>query len=261
MAQSKQFDLGLAELGSRDAIKASIAEFIAVTIFVFVGVGSIASFLLTANQDVPLILASGIVLIALAHGLTIALLVAGIGPMSGGHVNPAVTFAMMLTNRISLTRGVMYWIAQMLGAVFGALLLKLFLDDALLKSIPGAGGHQISHDIVTNLGALGVEATLTFVLVWTVFATAVDPKGNHLIAPLAIGFAVLVIHLVAIPITGAGVNPARTFGPMLVFNRFNDGWWVYYVGPMLGASIAGLLYYFLYLMDDEKAAAQSAPAQ
>lgn len=97
-------------------------------------------------------------------------------------------------------------------------------------------------------------------LVWTVFATAVSPKGNAVIAPIAIGFSILVIHLVAIPLTGAGVNPARTFGPMLVFNRWDD-WWIYYAGPLLGGGIAGLLYYFLYLREDEKAAAQPAPAQ
>jgi glycerol uptake facilitator-like aquaporin len=120
-------------------------------------VGSIASFLLTPTQNFQgLVLSSGIIIIALAHGLTIALLVAGIGPISGGHINPAVTFATVITNRISITRGAMYIVAQLLGAVVGALLLKAFIDDSLLKQIPGAGGHSLNTDAVpSQLAGMG----------------------------------------------------------------------------------------------------------
>jgi len=243
--------LGTEELTSTATIKAAAAEFIATAFFVFVGVGSIVSFIVTDGSG-------GIPLIAFAHGLAIALLVAAIGPISGGHINPAVTFAAMLTNRITITRGAMYWAAQLLGALAGALLLKALLDDGVLDQVPGAGGHGINDLVVpSQLAATGIEALGTALLVWTVFATAVNPKGNAVIAPLAIGFSILVIHLVAIPLTGSGVNPARTFGPMVVFNRWDD-WWVYYVGPLLGGGAAGLLYYFLYLMEDEKAAARPA---
>ena len=245
---SMQKQMGASELTSPETLKATAAEFIATMFFVFIGVGSIASFIGTAGGG-------GILMIAVAHGLAIGLLVAAIGPISGGHINPAVTFATIITNRITVTRGLMYIVAQMLGAVLGALLLKAYLNDALLKQIPGAGGHQIDRDFVSStLAGMGIEAFLTGLLVWTVFATAIDAKGNAIIAPLAIGFAYLVIHLVAIPLTGAGVNPARTFGPQVVFNRWHD-WWVYYVGPLLGGGIAGLLYYFLYLWEGEKAAA------
>jgi MIP family channel proteins len=245
--------IGADELKSPETIRATFAELLATMFFVFVGVGSIAAFVLTGGGG-------GIVLIAVAHGLAIALLVAGIGPISGGHINPAVTFAMIITNRVTVTRGLMYIAAQMVGAVIGAALLKVFLEGALLDSIPGAGGHGVADDAVNGtLAAMGIEAFLTGLLVWTVFSAGVHPHGNHIIAPLAIGFAVLVIHLVAIPITGAGVNPARTFGPALMGvgggNDIGvwDDWWVYYVGPLLGGAVAALLFYYLYLMDVERA--------
>lgn len=260
MSVQPQFDLGAKELSSPATIKAAIAEFIATAFFVFVGVGSIASFFAGSG----LITVAGI---AIAHGLAITILVASIGPISGGYINPAVTFAAVITNRITVTRGVMYVVAQLLGAIAGALLLKLFLTSELLDTIPGAGGHSINEDALAGtLAGLGIEALLTGLLVWTVFGTAVYPKGNAVIAPLAIGFAILVIHLVAIPLTGAGVNPARTFGPALVGlggaeeTGVWDDHWIYWVGPLLGGAVAGLLYYFLYMMDDERAAAVAGPA-
>lgn len=252
MAGQMQLELGTEELRSTETIKAAAAEFIATMFFVFVGVGSIAAFIITAGGG-------GIPLIAFAHGLAIALLVAAIGPISGGHINPAVTFAALITNRITVTRAGMYVVAQLLGAVLGALLLKAFISDTVLDQIPGAGGHIIDDQAVpSELAAMGIEALLTGLLVWTVFATAIYRRGNIVIAPLAIGFAILVIHLVAVPLTGAGVNPARTFGPALVFDRWGDHW-VYWIGPLLGGAIAGLLYYFLYMMEDERAAAGAGP--
>jgi aquaporin TIP len=235
--------VGSAELRSPDAIKASIAEFIATTFYVFVGVGSIASFIATAAGG-------GILLIAFAHGFAFALLIAAIGPISGGHINPAITFALVITNRISVTRGLMYIVAQLLGGVLGALLLRAFLNDGLLDQIPGAGGQALDRGVVTGpLAGVGIEALLTGLLVFTVFATAVHGRAPAALAPLAIGFAVLVIQIVSIPMTGSGANPARTFGPMLVFNRYHDIW-IYYVGPLLGSGAAGLLYYLLYMADD-----------
>ncbi len=268
-AQSGRMELGLEEFSSPIAIKAAIAEFIATAIFVFVGVGSIAAFILSFGGG-------GVIGIALAHGFAIALLAASIGPISGGAINPAVTFALVITNRITISRGAMYVVAQLLGAVLGAFLLKALLSNELLDLIPGAGGHSLAKAVVpdlpgnvkpvSELTGMGVEAVLTFVLVWTVFATAVSPKGNPAIAPLYIGIAITVIHLVAVPITGAGVNPARTFGPAVAGvggagdTGVWDDHWVYWVGPLIGAAVAGLLFYVLYLMEDENAATAAAPA-
>lgn len=238
MAVKTDMAIGVAD------IKASIAELIATLLFVFMGVGSIAAMLLTAPD-----LGGGIVIIAAAHGLSIALLVGGIGVISGGHINPAVTFAMLITGRIGVARGALFIVAQMAGAVIGMLLLKAFLVDEVFDAIPGAGGHAVAPSVASNLAAVGVEATITFLLVWTVFATAVSPRGPRNVAPLFIGFAVFVFHLVAIPYTGAGGNPARTFGPQLVMSRWDD-WWIFYVGPLIGAAIAALGYWYLYLEDE-----------
>lgn len=227
-----------------DDFKAALAELIATTLFIFVGVGSIAAMIAADQPD-------AVVLIALAHGLAIALLAAGAGPLSGGHINPAVTFAMLITGKISLPRAGLYVVAQLVGASIGALLLKLVLEGDLIDAIPGAGGHAVNTEALKSTGSAYImEAILTFVLVWTIFATAVNPKGPSAIAPLAIGFAVLVIHLVAIPFTGAGVNPARTFGPALIFGEWDDHL-VYWVGPLVGAAAAGLTYWMVYLSKEE----------
>jgi MIP family channel proteins len=239
--------IGLEELTSPEALKASVAELIATMLFVMVAVGAVA------------VAAAGgsVVGIALAFGFTIALLVAGIGGISGGHINPAVTFAMIITGQINVTRGVMFIVAQLIGACIGALILRAFIVDSVLEAIPGGGGDALNTDVITDAWkGMFLEAMGTFVLVWTVFAVAVNPRlssGNA--APLYIGLAVVVAHLFLVPLTGTGINPARTFGPALflpataegVPGRWDDAW-IYYIGPLLGAAMASLTYYMLYLM-------------
>ena len=245
------------ELRSAATFKASFAEFVATALFVFFGVGSVA----VAAAG------GGIIAIALSFGLTIALLAAGAGPISGGHINPAVTFALMITNQVSPVRGVMYIIAQLLGGCLGALLLRVFIVEEVVSGIPGAGGLAISDAVPSTLAGVGIEATITFALVWTVFATAVSPRGSGNLAPLFIGLAVVVIHLVAVPLTGTGANPARSFGPAVALPAVTDGlpgrWedqWVYWAGPLIGAVIAGLTYWVLYLRDIGPAITRVPPA-
>ena len=235
-------ELGVEELTSPATLKATFAEFVATALFVFVGVGSIVAFGVTGSLDV-----------AFAHGFAIALLVAGIGAISGGHINPAVTFATVITGRITPTRGAMYVVAQLAGAVVGMLLLRAFLIDEIVDAT-GAGGHAINDAVVpSSLAAVGLEAVGTFVLVWTVFAVAIAPRGGSgIIAPLFIGLAILVAHIVLIPLTGSGINPARTFGPALINNAWTDHW-VYWVGPLIGAAAAAITYYVLFLMPEEQA--------
>jgi aquaporin TIP len=238
-------------------LKAALAELIATGLFVFVGVGSVV---LAVNG-----LGAGVAGVAFTHGLAILALTAAIAGISGGHINPAVSFAMFITGRIGVGRGAIYIVAQLLGAVIGALLLRLFIMDAALKAVPGAGGQAINHDLLTNLGGLGVEVVLTFVLVWTIFATAVNPRGLAILAPIAIGFAYLLDQFVGIPLTGASMNPARSFGPALALPPADNGipgrWdnqWIYWIGPLLGAALAALSYTALYLTqgDDETYAPQ-----
>lgn len=245
MATSNSYQIGTSELRSAEALRATFAEFIATALFLFFGVGSVAAMLLTAPT-----FGGGVVIPALAFGLSIGVLAAGAGPISGGHINPAVTFAFILTNRISVVRGAMYIVAQLVGACLGIALLRAFMIDEIFLSIPGAGGNDISEAVPNDLAAVGVEATITFMLVWTIFATAVTPRGSGNLAPLFIGLTVVIIHLVSIPLTGTGANPARTFGPAMIMGRWDDHW-VYWAGPLLGAAIASLSYWFLYLQAHE----------
>ena len=237
--------LGLEELGSGDTWRSSAAEFVATFLFVFIGAGAVVSLGIFSSEGGGA-LGGNLVAIAMAHGLAIAILVSATANISGGHINPAVSIAAVLTRKISVTRGGMYVIAQVAGAILGALLLKAVIPDSLEG---GLGSHAILPEIGVT-GGLIVEIVLTFALVFVVFATAIDPKGPSHLAPLAIGGAVLVIHLVAVPLTGASVNPARTIGPALAAGQWADHW-VYWAGPLLGGAIASILYQLVFMRDDE----------
>ena len=133
----------------------------------------------------------------------------------------------------------------------------------MLEAIPGGGGVALNEGVVTEgWHGMLLEALGTFVLVWTIFAVAVNPRlssGN--LAPLYIGLAVGAVYFFLVPLTGAGINPARAFGPALFLPGAADGipgrWddaWIYYIGPLLGAAAAGLSYYMLYLMPPRREA-------
>ncbi|CAN4099229.1 unnamed protein product [Withania somnifera] len=158
--------------------------------------------------------------------------------VSGGHVNPAVTFGALVGGRVSILRAVYYWIAQLLGAIVASALLRLATDGLRPVGFSVAGG-------VGNGNALVMEIVMTFGLVYTVFATAVDPKRGSLgiIAPLAIAFILGANVFVGGPFEGASMNPARAFGPALIGWRWRNHW-IYWVGPFIGAAIAGLIYEF-----------------
>jgi aquaporin TIP len=226
--------LGLnAESLSPNTFLAALIEGIAVFLFVFIGAGTVT---LVGGYDEP---AAQLVAIALAHGLAIGVLVAATAAISGGHVNPAVTFGMVITGNIKLAPGLLYIVLQLVGAVLGAVLLQVVLVD----SAEGSLGVQSVNDATVdgNVAAVIIEAVLTFVLVFTIFAVAVDRRGPLAIAPLAIGLAVLADHFVGVYLTGASMNPARSFGPALATGEWEDQW-IYWVGPLLGAAVAALLY-------------------
>lgn len=182
--------------------------------------------------------ASGLTVIALAHALALFAAVASSMNVSGGHINPAVTFGALVGGRISVVRAVYYWVAQLLGAVLASLLLRLGTDGYRPIGFAVAAGEG-------NLNALLMEIVMTFGLVYTVYATAIDPKRGSLgtIAPLAIAFIVGANTLVGGPFEGAAMNPARAFGPALVGWRWSNHW-IYWVGPFVGAAIAGVIYEF-----------------
>ena len=212
-------------------LKALVAEFIGTFTLIFVGVGAIA-----ANQMVDG--ESGLVGIALAHGLAIAVMVSATGAISGGHLNPAVTFGALLGRKIDIVNAIGYVIAQCVGAVAAAFLIKQVFSAAILGAVnlgtplPGPG--------ITNSQVLITEIVLTFFLVFVVFGTAIDPRGPKC-GGLFIGLTVALDILVGGPISGAAMNPARFLGPALLSDNMAYCW-MYWVGPLIGGGLAGLLY-------------------
>ena len=227
------------------------AEFIATALFVLIGTGAVVSASSTLDGSGS---ATFIVAVSLAFGLAIAVLVAATARISGGHINPAVTFAVAMTGRIKVSTAALYVAAQLAGAIVGSLVLKTIIAGPMeghlganAISVYNGSGGLLSSEIGDGTGAaLLVEAAFTFVLVFVVFATAIDRKGPSHLAPFAIGLAVLVGHLVCIPLTGTSMNPARSFGPAVVANLWTDHW-VFWLGPLIGAGIAGLVYEFVFL--------------
>jgi aquaporin Z len=207
----------------------SVAEFIGAFTLIFIGGGA------------GVVAGNDLVAVALANGLAIGLMVSNFGHISGGHFNPAVTLGFVATRRIALPIAVAYWFSQLLGAVAAAGILRWLFGKVVA---PGVVPH------VTHIGAgkgVVVEMILTIFLVLAVFATAVDPGGAFkAIAGLGIGLTISIDVLMGGPLTGAAMNPARAFGPQLIFNYWSDGW-IYYVGPLIGGVIAACGYDWLYL--------------
>ena len=231
-----------------ETLRRSFVELLGVFALVLVGVGTIMA--VGAQAD------AGTLDVALAFGLVIAVMVTAVGHISGGHFNPAVTFGLMLTRRISVLLGLFYWIAQFAGGVLAALLLR-WIFPATIRDATNLGAPAV-HTI--DLGpALVIEALMTFFLVWVVFATTADPRSTYSgIAGLAIGLTIVFGMLLSYPLTGGSLNPARAFGPELVSSSWTDAW-IYFVGPLAGGAIAALLYDELYLRPQAPPGTAEAP--
>ncbi|CAK9198310.1 unnamed protein product [Sphagnum troendelagicum] len=218
--------------------RAVIAEFVATLLFLYISVAVVIG----ASREAPNCGGVGILGIAWSFGGMIFILVYCTAGISGGHINPAVTFGLFLARKVTLPRALAYIVAQCLGAICGVGLVKGF-QSSFYENYGGGVNHVApGYSVGTGLGA---EIIGTFVLVYTVFS-ATDPKRNArdshvpVLAPLPIGFAVFLVHLATIPITGTGINPARSFGAAVIYNR-HTGWhqqWIFWVGPMLGAALA-----------------------
>ena len=216
----------------QDVLRRSFAEFVGTFTLIFIGGGAG-------------IVSGDLVAIGLANGLAIGIMVTNLGHISGGHFNPAITLGFVTTRRITLPLAVAYWVAQFLGAIVAAAILRgLFRHDLFLGSVPHAGSFGDGKGFV-------VEIILTFLLVWAVWATAVDPRGAFKsIAGLAIGLTITIDVFMGGPLTGAAMNPARAFGPELIGNSWGEGW-IYYLGPAIGALLASGVYEYLYLRPTE----------
>jgi len=220
---------------TRSVAKAMLAEAVGALALVFLGAGSIITDQFTDGKV-------GLVGIALAHGLAIATMVAAAGHVSGGHFNPAVTLGFLVTGRMPASRGASYVIAQLAGATVGAWLLTLGFPAAAREAV-ALGTPALAPGISVTAGVI-IEAVLTFFLVYVIFGTAVDARGQRATAALAIGFVIAMDILAAGALTGAAMNPARAFGPALIAGRWANHL-VYWVGPAIGALAAGWIYQWL----------------
>lgn len=221
--------------------KACVAEFVGAFGLVFVGAGAVV---LAANGTLDL------VGVALAHGLVLAIMVSISGHTSGGLFNPAATVALWVTGKLASARTVAYIVTQLAAAVVAALLLRYVVNDTNLFDAAAAGAPQVAAGVDSGR-AIIIEAVTTFFLVWAIFGTAVDDRGPFgKTAGLTIGLVIAFDILAFGPYTGAAMNPARWFGPALVGGLW-ELWYVYLVGPLAGAVLAGLGYWAVFLRDRE----------
>ena len=227
----------------------AIAEFVATLTLAFVAAGSV---IVASNPPVS---GSGLIGVAIAQGLVLAVMVSVVGHLSGGHVNPAVTVAAWVTGNIRTALAAVYVVSQLAGAVVGALLLRWVFPAAAWRRA-ALGAPLVNHAAgMTNGKAVVLEAILTFFLVFAVYGTAVDERGPFTkIAGLPIGLVLTFDLLAGGPLTGAAVNPARAFGPELVGGTWTD-WWVYWIGPVGGGVVAAAVYWFSFLGGREKVVA------
>ena len=223
-------------------LAAYIAELIGTMFLVFVIGVVVTLFVATSGTSQT---GSDFAVVGLVHAFVLFLLIIAFGQVSGGHFNPVITFAAAVMRRIDPVDAVVYILAQLSGAVLGALLVKAILLDEGQASHYGA--VAISPLISGPFAAACVEGLGTFLLVLAVCAVALNPRARQEWAPLAIGttlgFAVMIFG----PLTGGSFNPARWFGPALIgdfFNGFSDSW-PYVIGPLVGAIVAVLVYRFV----------------
>ncbi|KAK7284993.1 hypothetical protein RJT34_19748 [Clitoria ternatea] len=221
-----------------DTLKAGLAEFFSTLIFVFAGSGSGIAYNKLTNDgpSTP----AGLISASIAHAFALFVAVSVGANISGGHVNPAVTFGAFVGGNITLLRGIVYIIAQLLGSIVASLLL-LFVTGGPVPAFGLSAGVGVAN-------ALVLEIVMTFGLVYTVYATAVDPKKGSLgtIAPIAIGFIVGANILLGGAFDGASMNPAVSFGPSVVSWSWNNHW-IYWVGPLIGGGLAGLIYEVVFI--------------
>jgi MIP family channel proteins len=219
----------------KDSLRHFVAEFVGTFALVFVGGASIMAAQATRME-------SGLIAVALAHGIILAVLVSATMRISG-HFNPAVTIGFLAARRIDAIMAGVYVAAQILAAIVAAYALKSLLPEALTEATR-LGGQSIASEI--SIGqAIGLEAICTFFLMFVIFGTAVDPKAPR-IAGLAIGFTIAAGILAIGPFTGGSFNPARSFGPAVVSGIF-EGQAVYWIGPIVGAVAAAVIYDTLFI--------------
>jgi len=241
-----QFDDGAKEIivheSLRGLLRPAAAEFIGSALFVFIRCGTGVT---TVKYQ---ILGNITIGIALTFGLTIAVLAFTIGHISGGHLNFAVTLTFCILRKISLLKCLLYFLAQFLGGLVGIGFLMLITPTIWQKS---CFANNAIHPELTVGHAFVTEFILTFFLMFVVMAACDTNKSNQTLVPLAIGLAVFCCHMIALPIDGCSINPTRTFASAAAASGIDgcNAWanhWVFWFGPILGATTAGILYEYCF---------------
>lgn len=212
------------------------AEFVGTFALIFMGAGSI-------------IIGTNPIGVAFAHGLAIALMVTALGHVSGGLFNPALTIGLWSTRRLPTLDAVTYIVAQIAGGTVAALALICTFPLALREVASGV--PDFAATAITFWQAVVIEAVLTFFLMLAVFGNAIDKRGPKL-GGFGIGLVITMDIFAAGRLTGAVMNPARALGPELANMQF-DHWSLYWIGPVIGAVVAALLYHYVFLDDAQRA--------
>ena len=227
-------------------VRPAMAELVAMTIFTYCGVGC-AMTSVGARTEYP------DVRIPLAFGLTIFVLAYAFGKISGAHINPAVTTSLLLVAKISPQRAFVYILAQMAGAFLGALALGISFGE-LKYSFFGITDYSLGRygGVLTQGRAFFIEFMLSFLLLLVVNSTdGAHSAKRKILAPLAIGIAVVIAHVVAVPLTGCGINPARSFASCCAAAMFGAPYWtnhwIYWIAPILGGATATVLWQICFV--------------
>ncbi|XP_012535961.1 aquaporin AQPAn.G isoform X2 [Monomorium pharaonis] len=226
----KEF-VGLEEVTKLDFLVMLFAEILGTFLLVLIGCASCISWIVAMPPNV--------LHIAFTFGLAVASLAQALGPISGCHVNPAVSLGLLISGNCSLLKTICYMVCQCCGAIAGSAVLKQIIPKA--QAAQGLGATALHPDVTAGQG-VALEIIITFLLVLIVHAVT-DPKRTDVKgwAPLAIGLTIAVAHMAAVPITGSSMNPARSLGPAVVDDKYVN-LWVYWVGPLVGGGIAGFVY-------------------
>jgi len=236
------YSIGYRELSLLPLLKSLFAEVLGTAVLVLVGCGAALNW--KTSFDVTQV--------SLAFGLAVMAMVAVTGHVSGGHLNPAVSAGLLAGGEMSLIKCSLYIVAQCVGATLGAGVLYGVTPEGRIGSL-ASNGLGDGADAVHPAGGILLEAVLSMVLVLVVYATAVD-SANRIspgLAPLLIGLTVTAAHLVCIPYTGTGINPARSLGPVLVMGSFDTTHLVFWVGPLVGGWMGGIVYSYVLRGDSQ----------
>lgn len=227
------------EILQPDCLSAGFAEFVVTFFFVFIGEGSTIAFDKLTNSTT--LTPVGLLIAAFGNGFAIYSAISVSFNVSGGHVNPAVTVGLLVGGYITVVKSILYIVAQVAGASIACLVLKVVTNGESLPVHGLTSGEPVYSAVL-------LEVVITFILLYTIYALAVDPRSKIMreSAPLTVGLTVVAIILFGGPFDGASMNPARSFGPALVAWNWKNHW-VYWVGPLAGGALAGLVYELIFI--------------